>query len=138
MAEDADSLSRDFSDRLRKMGVAQPNPTYSPSSTASVEIGLPPGGPPANLHTPLAGNRTLNVLTSRRRLQEQADAEFDGLGRRGSEGREFLDPSTINQALSMRENGASPEAIEKRLRLKPGVVARLGRLGIAAPVNMAE
>lgn len=68
-------------------------------------------------------------------MQERADAEFDALGRRGSPGREFLDVVTISKALAMRDKGISSGKIEGHLNLKPGVVARLGRSGVTAPLT---
>lgn len=52
-------------------------------------------------------------------------------GRRGHEGRQFLDVYTIRQMLTMRdEQGASAGQIEKRLGLKAGAVERLGAQGV--------
>ena len=52
-------------------------------------------------------------------------------GRRGHEGRQFLDVFTIRQVLTMRdERGRSSGEIEKALGLKRGVVERLGVQGV--------
>ncbi|KAL1875314.1 hypothetical protein VTK73DRAFT_10151 [Phialemonium thermophilum] len=110
-----------FSARLKQMGVAQPNPTFSPSSTAS-----------PSLHPNPAQNVTLGVLDARRRLQDRADRELDTLSRRGDSGggREFLDACTLRTVLAMRQRGEAAGDIEAQLRLKPGVVQRLGPPGV--------
>lgn len=90
---------------------------------------------PGARYPPPSRNPTLASLEARRQLQERADAEFELLGRRGSPGREFLDVVTISKALAMRERGISAAKIEGHLKLKPGVVARLGRPGVAAPLS---
>ncbi|KAK1466323.1 hypothetical protein CCUS01_01172 [Colletotrichum cuscutae] len=138
-------VTAEFSSRLRQMGIVQPNPTFSSTSTASAGPGPVAGsrpGPsphadliqnPGPLFPSTSRNATLGTLEARRRLQREADAEFDGLGRSSSGGREFLDLKTIIQMHLMRERGHSPAEIEARLDLKAGVVARLGRIGITSP-----
>ncbi|KAK0631730.1 hypothetical protein B0T14DRAFT_532356 [Immersiella caudata] len=130
-----DSINPAFADRLKQMGVAQPKPIFSPSSTAS---GFPDALPTAESFSKpqfpaAAGNATLNVLDVRRRVQEQADRELDNLGRPGAQGREFLDIATVRKVLLMRQRGDSAAEIESKLKLKSGVVARLGPLSIVAP-----
>ncbi|KAI0410379.1 hypothetical protein F5X98DRAFT_359698 [Xylaria grammica] len=146
-----------FSDRLRKMGVATPFPTLSNSSTAgpfsspspstytqtSSSLSSPSPAPsrhPApntttttSFYPPPSQNRTLNALEARRDLQARADAEFEDLSR----GREFLDAGTLRKALLLLNRGAAAKDIEARLRLKSGVVARLGPRGVAIPVDEA-
>jgi hypothetical protein len=71
------------------------------------------------------------VLEARARLQDEAEREFMEAGRRGHEGRQFLDVYTIRQILTMRdERGRNPGQIEKALGLKSGVVGRLGMEGV--------
>lgn len=121
------------------MGVAQPHPTFSPSSTAN------PMSPDASHHFPpppgnypsAANNATLNVLEARRRLQEQADREVEGMGKSGDRGREFLDVATIRDVLAMRQRGDRSADIESRLGLRRGVVDRLGRPGMVTSVGDA-
>ncbi|OHE91256.1 hypothetical protein CORC01_13456 [Colletotrichum orchidophilum] len=137
-----EDVTAEFSSRLRQMGVVQPNPTFSSTSTAGSPVPGPGPGPsphadliqnPGPLFPSTYRNATLGTLEARRRLQQEADAEFDGLGRSSSGGREFLDLKTIIQMHLMRDRGHSPAEIEARLDLKPGVVARLGRPGITSP-----
>ncbi|KAK1767098.1 hypothetical protein QBC33DRAFT_559226 [Phialemonium atrogriseum] len=132
-----------FSARLRRMGVAQPNPTFSPSSTAASSSPPPPPPPSSSSHPgpgsfpPAAENATLGVLESRRRLQESADREFLS-GGGGREGREFLDVGTIRDALVLRQRGVAAGDIEARLGLRRGVVGRFGAPGVVVSVVGGE
>jgi hypothetical protein len=130
-------MTADFADRLRKMGIAQPQPTYSPSSIAShfpdaSGIGQSFSAPqfPSS-----SSNATLNVLQVRRQIEQRARGELDNTGKSTDKGREFLDIGTVKQMLALRQGGASAADIEARLRLKPGVVARLGPAGMVAPAS---
>ncbi|KAI1766689.1 hypothetical protein GGR53DRAFT_464186 [Hypoxylon sp. FL1150] len=124
------STNAAFSQRLKQMGVATPNPTLSNSSTASQYPVFPDRGPRGSSYPAAAQNPTLGVLEARQRLQEQATLEFEQPGR----GREFLDVGTLKQVLTMQARGLAPADIEKRLRLKSGVVERLGPRGVTLPV----
>ncbi|KAK2017235.1 hypothetical protein LZ32DRAFT_551730 [Colletotrichum eremochloae] len=128
-----DSVTAEFSSRLQQMGIVQPNPTFSPTSTAGPGPHADLIQNPGPLFPSSSRNVTLGTLEARSRFQKQADEEFDSLGRSGSEGREFLDLKTIVQMHLMRDKGHSPAEIEARLNLKKGVVARLGRPGITSP-----
>ncbi|KAL2023601.1 hypothetical protein VTK56DRAFT_1758 [Thermocarpiscus australiensis] len=133
----AEFPSPDFADRLRKMGIVQPNPTYSPSSRASP---FPdPSGIRQSLSSPqfpsASNNETLGVLEARRRLEAQAKHELDNMGKSTDKGRELLDISVVKQVLVLRQRGESASEIEARLRLKPGTVAKLGPEGIVSPVS---
>ncbi|TLS22631.1 uncharacterized protein PpBr36_05738 [Pyricularia pennisetigena] len=124
-----------FADRLRQIGAVQPNPTLSHSSTFAQRQG---GGPSAAYTHPssaVAQNTTLSALAARHRIQEQADREFAAMGRAGFEGRELLDAATIRDVLIMRSRGIAPDRIEERLRLKQGVVRRLGPPGMVAALG---
>lgn len=124
------------------MGVATPFPTLSHSSTAAAAGPFPPSPrtqpssssspPPPPLYPPPSQNRTLNALEARRALQARADAEFEDPSR----GREFLDAGTLRRALLLHNRGVAARDIETRLRLKDGVVARLGPRGVAVPVDV--
>jgi hypothetical protein len=83
---------------------------------------------------PPSQNQTLNALQVRRELQERADAEFENAY---SGGREFLDAATLRKMLILQACGVESRDIEARLRLKSGVVARLGPPGVAAAVETA-
>ncbi|KAI7285086.1 hypothetical protein KC345_g1915 [Hortaea werneckii] len=128
-----DASDPDFAQSLRSIGPVQPNPTLSPTSTFPN-----PGNPNKNLTQaprPLGPkpreNPTLVALDSRAKLQEAADAEFQMAGKRGHEGRQFLDVYMIRQILIERDvQGRSAEEIERKMGLKKGVVERLGGKGV--------
>ncbi|KAI0882161.1 uncharacterized protein GGS22DRAFT_191332 [Annulohypoxylon maeteangense] len=123
------STNAAFSQRLKQMGVATPNPTLSNSSTASSYPGFPEQKPGAPSFAPLSQNRTLSALEARQRLQERAQAEYEDR----SKGSEFLDVGTLTQVLIMQGRGVPHADIEKRFRLKSGVVERLGPKGVTVP-----
>ncbi|KAM7206711.1 hypothetical protein V8F33_000354 [Rhypophila sp. PSN 637] len=132
--------SQDFANRLQKMGIAQPSPIFSPSSIANVtpssrnaDVVMNPQDFAAPQFPAASNNVTLGVLEARRQLEQRATHEFDMMGKPGYQGREFLDIMTLRNILVMRQRGDSPSDIETRLRLKPGLVARLGRAGIVEP-----
>ena len=130
-------INADFAGRLRKMGIVQPNPTYSPSSIASP---FPDAyGIKQSLSSPqfpsASSNATLGVLEVRRRLEARAKSELDNMGKSTDKGREFLDIGTVKQILVLRQGGVSATDIEARLRLKPGIVAKLDPAGIVAPAS---
>ncbi|KAI0837510.1 hypothetical protein F5Y06DRAFT_297367 [Hypoxylon sp. FL0890] len=115
-----------FSKRLQQMGVATPNPTFSNSSTASPYPVFPDQEPQGPNYPAPAQNPTLSALEARQRLQEAAQLEFE----RPGQGKEFLDVGILKQILIMQARGAPAPDIEKRLRLKSGVVNRLGPKGV--------
>jgi hypothetical protein len=76
----------------------------------------------------------LLILQARQQLQDKADRELDGLGRRGFDGREFVDVHALREALILRRKGMKSRDIEGRLELKPGVLERLGGMGVVDAV----
>lgn len=132
---DPDSISGDFSRRLKEMGIAEPNPTFSPSSTAFAQSLAPE---PAYPDFPAArNNATLSVLEARRQLQQLAEEDFEAQGRASSQGRRFLDMRTLVQAQQLRERGVPTANIEQQLRLQPRLLERLGRPSIISHVASA-
>lgn len=141
------------------MGVATPHPTLSNSSTvgpfsapasSSASSASPSTytqtssslSPPSHsrerphttsYHPSPSQNRTLNALEARGHLQERADAEFED----PTKGREFLDAGMLRKMLLLQNRGMEAREIESRLKLKSGVVARLGPKGITIPVEGA-
>ncbi|KAL1839422.1 hypothetical protein VTJ49DRAFT_1523 [Mycothermus thermophilus] len=162
-SKDPDFISPDFAARLHKMGIVQPNPLWSPSSIANpFPSGAPPprlaqqqppqkqphqphqpqpsGAPTPGTTTehifpPPSRNVTLGVLEARRRLEARAAEELERRGRSSDPGAELLDVGTIKRVLAMREAGTPEGDIEARLRLRPGVVERLGGRGVVAPAS---
>ena len=131
-------FSAEFADRLQKMGIVQPNPTYSPSSIASPFLNAPPGRRPSASspqYPAPSSNVTLGVLEARRQLEARAREELENMGKSTDKGKEFLDIGTVKQMLVLRQGGASATDIEKRLGLRPGLVAKLGPRGVVAPAS---
>ncbi|KAK5000061.1 hypothetical protein LTR66_001008 [Elasticomyces elasticus] len=128
-----DASDPDFARSLRQLGAVQPNPTMSPTSTFPHPSN--PNNPTRPSSQPVGPdprmNPALKALEARARLQDEAEREFVEAGRRGHEGRQFLDVVTIRQVLMLRdEKRLAAEEIERRLGLRKGVVARLGSKGI--------
>lgn len=137
---DPDAITGDFSQRLQQMGVAQPNPTYSPSSTA-VPYSNPnpvshPLGPVAPSSTSPKANVTLSALEARRRMQHKAEVEFEAMGTNSGKGRSFVDMRTLIDAIHLLDCGVPQADIERRLRLKTGLLDKLGRPGILSHETM--
>ncbi|KAI1041507.1 hypothetical protein LB505_001835 [Fusarium chuoi] len=120
-AMDPDFPTGDFSRRLHQMGIADSNPTYSPSSTAATPLG--PSAPPGPSLAPSRSNPTLVALSARDRLQDEAEEDFANMGR---EGRRFLDMRTLVDAMKFRDRGIPGKEIESRLRIQPGLLNKLG------------
>ncbi|QDS68884.1 hypothetical protein FKW77_007656 [Venturia effusa] len=146
-----------YASNLRNLGVVDSNPFHSNSSTqnSSKQNHVPDFAPPPNSRNPAydhnspfpypsaanmnpASNPALRILQARGQLQDQADKEFENIGRRKFQGRQFLDVTMISQVLLARRNGASDQEIEKRMGLKPGIVARLGRNGVVEAIPLGE
>lgn len=133
--------------KLRQIGPVEANPYQSHTSTqsqsqtgsrglqiadfASLNQGPPPGMFPDE--ATMRSNPALMVLQARSRLQEQADIELDNVGRRGAKGREFLDVYMVTDALKMRRAGITAEAIEQKMGLRSGIMAKLGARGVLEP-----
>ncbi len=82
-------------------------------------------------------NPAIQILEARSALSSAADKEFIEAGKRGHEGRQFLDVVTIRQVLMLRdEKGLEEAEIERRLGLKKGVVERLGPRGVVGDASL--
>ncbi|KAF4431426.1 hypothetical protein F53441_13902 [Fusarium austroafricanum] len=121
-AMDPDFPTGDFSRRLHQMGIADSNPTYSPSSTAATPLG--PSAPSGPTFAPSRSNPTLVALGARDRLQEEAEEDFANMGRGG---RRFLDMRTLVDAMKLRDRGMPEKDIEARFRIQSGLLSKLGQ-----------
>ncbi|GFP59949.1 hypothetical protein ACSS6W_005186 [Trichoderma asperelloides] len=129
-AMDPDFAPGDFSKRLHQMGIVNPNPTFSPSSTAAPNfspesLAVPPGP----LFPPAKQNTTLSALEARRRLERIADEDLEIMGREGGR-RRLADMRTILDAVQLLNHGTPVADIEKRLRVTPGFLNKLGPAGV--------
>jgi hypothetical protein len=73
-------------------------------------------------------------LQARQGLQEQAEREEETMGKRGFDGKTFVDAALLRKILEMRRMGSSQEEIERRWGLKKGVLMRLGDKGLVDAV----
>ena len=101
-------------------------PSFQPSASA----------PAQSIFPSPASNPAVTLLTARSRIAQEAEAEFEGLGRKGAPGRQFLGVVTIRQVLKMRDElGEEEGIIEKQLGLRSGLVRRLGPKGVVRGVG---
>lgn len=135
------SLQPGLAERLRQIGVVQPNPTYSPSSTASPttssssQLAPHDHAPSGPVFPSPSNNAVLSALEARERLSREAEEEFESLGLSSGQGRRFLTSGMIRDVLVMRERGASEGEIENRFNLRRGLVRRLGPRDLVQPVG---
>jgi hypothetical protein len=84
---------------------------------------------------PSASNPALLTVKARTRISQAAQKELEDVGH--GAGRQFLDAFTISQALAMRDQQKMPRReIERLLRMKEGVMDRLGKDGIVSRVSV--
>lgn len=119
---DSSDVTGDFSRRLQQMGVVQPNPTYSPSSTAGTHGDAAPPTPLGPMFPSVSNNTTLSVLEARQRLQRAAEEELEAGGQSSSQSRRFVDMRTLVDAMQLRHRGMSSADIERKLRMRPGLL----------------
>jgi hypothetical protein len=99
-----------------------PHGNFQPSPSSPSQSIFPSGTNPA-----------IALLQARERLAQEAEEEFENLGRRGAAGRRFLDVVTIRQVLMMRDDlRKGEEEIEQQLGLEKGVVGKLGSRGVVS------
>lgn len=146
IAIDLDARDPHFAASLRSIGPVTPNPTFSHSSTFNQSRTFPqfqPQTTPSSVSqsagvTPSVfpdanNNPALLVLSSRSRITKAAEQELESFGRPSHPGREYLDAMTIRQVLTMRDRQKLKDGdIERMLRLKKGVVGRLGERGVVS------
>lgn len=112
--------------------MATPNPTLSNSSTAAPVPASFSASPLRPQFPAPSANTTLGVLEARRQIQER----FETQTQNPAAAREFLDVGIVKQVLVMRARGHSGADIEKRLRLRPGLVDRVGARQIVSPMTL--
>lgn len=120
-----DGRDPDFAASLRSLGpvtLPPPLPSTLPRSRQDQQQQQPQ--PPA-----------LVAVAARQRLARAAQLEAESVGRPSHAGREFLDVATLRQALALRDQqGLRDDQVERSLRLKPGVLRRLGVRGVVQNV----
>lgn len=137
--EDVHAFPNGFSQRLNQMGVVQPNPTYSPSSTVLRQQSASDHGNLATFGDRLKATHRreplLSTFASRHQLQKQAEAEYETSRPAVDKRFRFMDMRQLLDALRLRENNVAQASIEQRLGLNPGLLTKLGRPGILSHVS---
>jgi len=130
---DPDIVTGEFSQRLQQMGIVQPNPTLSHSSSAT------PHSTSINALKNADGrqNPTLTALDVRQRLQQEAE-EQTILHGGNSAGRRFVDMRAIVDAMRLLNRGMDQMEVEKRLKMQTGALARLGGPNIISHESSAQ
>ncbi|RDW81356.1 uncharacterized protein DSM5745_04913 [Aspergillus mulundensis] len=130
-AIDLDGRDPHFAASLRSIGPVTPHPTLSHSSTFNQSQNQPAAQASPSVFPSPSTNPALLVVTSRQRIAAEAEGEAEDYGKGAFEGRRYLDAFTIRQALAMRDRQGLPaDEIERVLRLKSGVVGRMGGKGV--------
>ncbi|KAF1982565.1 hypothetical protein K402DRAFT_466688 [Aulographum hederae CBS 113979] len=138
-----DASDPHFARRLGSIGPVDPNPYLSNSSTSPFDPTTasspyshfpPPASRAGRTNFPdPSHNPAIMILRARQRIQDEADAEEDMVGRTGFRGKRYLEASLIRQMLVLRDGkGMGAEAIERELMLAPGTVGRLGPRDVVA------
>ena len=65
-------------------------------------------------------------MQTRERIGKAWEEESESLGRGSFQGRTMISAAQIREVVSMRESGMEAGEIERRLRLREGLVKRLG------------
>ncbi|KAG6048924.1 hypothetical protein E4U17_007000 [Claviceps sp. LM77 group G4] len=118
--EDLEIPAADFSRRLRDVGTVKLHPI---SSRYETSIPTP--------YSPSTGqNITISVLQARKTLQQLASDNVSGLGSSSGDARRFADMRTTIDAVRMRDRGLSDGTIEQILNFQPGVMKRVGSIGM--------
>jgi hypothetical protein len=90
-----------------------------------------PGSP-----EPLPNNNpSLSVLRNRLAHDQAREAELEQQSVGANIGTRFLSAENIQRVLRLRNRGVDSVTIEKQLKLKPGVVEKLGRKGLVDVVK---
>ncbi|KAF2868008.1 hypothetical protein BDV95DRAFT_501469 [Massariosphaeria phaeospora] len=135
-AVDTDARDPGLASRLNTLGAVQPNPHYSASSTSAFDpqrrqtsespfdmmTSMPQSAYPDPRENP-----ALRLLEARRRIQEEAEEEMINAGRRGFQGRKYVDVGIIQMALMRQQRGEVNTKIEDVLGVKRGRLDVLGK-----------
>lgn len=131
---DLDGRDPQFGSALKKLGPAISVERAAPHQAAFPTSSQPPLGQQGQNIFPSsnpATNPSLMIVKARERINQQFDDEAESLGRASFTGRTLMSAKDIREALKMRDQGGmSAEEIEKQLRLKSGILSRLGKPGV--------
>lgn len=126
-----------FASRLSSLGAVQPNPHYSPSSQSQFDPrrNTSPNLPsdtmmqslPQSAFPDPRNNPVLRVLEARQKIADQAEDELRDVGRRGFQGRTYVDAGVITLAMMRQAKGEPDSRIEDALGIKRGRLSVLGK-----------
>ncbi|KZM19901.1 3-deoxy-7-phosphoheptulonate synthase [Ascochyta rabiei] len=134
---DTDARDAAFAERLASLGAVQPNPHYSPTSRSQFDprpqsqrpahelLGDMMQAPPQSAFPDARNNPVLRVLEARQRIADEAEQELSRVGRRGFEGRKYVDAGVIQLALMRQARGEPAQRIEQGLGIKKGRLSLL-------------
>jgi hypothetical protein len=130
---DLDGRDPQFGSRLSQIGPVQPV-SQSPSNQHQFPPSASPNQQGQNIFpgTSPATNPALLIVEARERIGRLWEDESESLGRGSFQGRTLISASQIREVLSMKENGMESGEIEKRLRLRAGLIKRLGAGSVVA------
>lgn len=135
---DLDARDPQFGDALKRLGPAISVERAAPGQGSFPTSSQPPLGQQGKNIFPAGdpkSNPSLMIVKARERINQQYDVEADEVGRSSAGGRTLVSAKDIKEALKMRDQGGmSSEEIEKQLRLKSGILKRLGKPGVFANV----
>lgn len=130
-----DARDPHFASSLSRAGRAQriPQPPSSNSPKTSPTTSFPTSSQPPHLQQApsgqnifptqgRAGNPALQIVAARERVARQWEAEQEGMGRKGFEGRTLLSAREIREVLKAVEAGKGTEELERGVRLRRGLV----------------
>lgn len=131
---DLDGRDPQFGDALKRLGPAISVERAAPHQGAFPTSSQPPLGQQGQNIFPSSDpttNPSLMIVKARERINQQFDNEAEDIGRASAGGRTLISAKDIKEALKMRDQGGmSSEEVEKQLRLKPGILSRLGKPGV--------
>ncbi|ERF75944.1 hypothetical protein EPUS_01310 [Endocarpon pusillum Z07020] len=138
---DLDARDPDYGSRLSQLGPVQPPRTLSNSSTfAPTPQVVKSSSSSSSTRSPFQGqqvfpssssNPELLIVQARDHFAKIFEEESESLGRQSFKGRTLVSAAELKAVLSMRDDGRKPPGeIEKQLRLRPGILGRLGRPGL--------
>ena len=83
--------------------------------------------PPKSAFPDPRDNPALRILENRQRIQDEAERELENVGRRGFEGRKYVDAGLIQLAMMRKKRGESDAKAEEALGIKRGRLEVLGK-----------
>ena len=134
---DLDARDPQFGSALRSAGIARRVPQHSASREATFPTSsMPPAAQqsPGQQVFPSSSPKTnpaIAIVQARDRINKLFEEESENLGRPSFQGRTLLSAKEIKEALRLRDGGGrSPEEVEKQMRLKSGIISKLGPQGV--------